>query len=242
MKIIPAIDIMDGKTVRLKQGKYDDKINYKIRPLEAAKSWMEMGAELIHVVDLDGARLGRPVNVEVVAEIAKKIKVKIQTGGGYREIEDIRKTIDKGVYRVIVSSRAFEEMTFADKCVKSFGKSVIFSLDIFGGKIGVQGWEKSLHLDIFKDIVPFLEQKGVKEVIYTDIKSDGTLAGPDMRTIQDFIDKTKLKVIVAGGVKNIDHILKLKKLERKDGGVSGVIIGRALYDGTINLKEAINAC
>jgi len=237
MKIIPAIDLIGGETVRLLQGEYDRMLNYEISPQNAALKWESMGAELIHIVDLDGAKKGNPENLPVVREIVKTLKIPVELGGGFRTGENISEALDAGVWRVIIGSRAFEDMDFARRVVKEFGARVIFSMDIKALKPSVRGWKKTLNLEI-SDILSFFASLGVKEIIYTDIESDGMLSGPNIDNLKRILSETDIKIISAGGVKTIEDILALKEME--DIGISGVIIGRALYEGTIDLKEAIS--
>jgi len=237
MKIIPAIDLIGGKTVRLEQGEYDRMLNYEISPQNAALKWESMGAELIHIVDLDGAKKGEPVNLSVVREIVKVLKIPVELGGGFRTVENISEALNAGVWRVIVGSRAFEDMDFARGVAKEFGAHIIFSMDIKALKPSVRGWKKTLNLDI-SDILSFFASLGVKEIIYTDIESDGMLSGPNIDNLKRILSETDIKIISAGGVKTIEDIHALKEME--DAGISGVIIGRALYEGTIDLKEAIS--
>lgn len=238
MKIIPAIDIIDGKTVRLEQGRYDRELKYEIKPVEAAREWESMGAELIHVVDLDGARQGRPVNLSVLKEIARAVNVPVEVGGGFRKEIDIKDALNNGAWRVIIGSKALEEIDFARNCIETFHAQVIISVDVKELKPRVHGWEKGLDLDLF-DVLKKFVSFGAKELIYTDIQKDGMLSGPAAENLEKILKEVKVKIISAGGIKTIEHIKELKKLEGL--GLSGVIVGRALYDGTIDLKEAIDA-
>jgi len=238
MKIIPAIDLIDGKTVRLKQGEYDRKMVYDISPVEAARKWADMGAELIHVVDLDGARDGRPVNLDVTEKIVKAVKVPVETGGGYRTKEHVVSALDRGVSRVVLGSRVFTDVSFARKIAEELKDKIIFSLDVKNFRPSVDGWKNTVDIDI-STVTGWFSDFGVKEIIYTDIKNDGMLAGPDMEGLETFLASSGLRIISAGGVKTVEHIKALKQLEAK--GLSGVIIGRALYEGTIDLKEAVLA-
>ena len=238
MKIIPAIDLIGGKTVRLQQGEYDRKMVYDISPVDAAKKWEDQGAPMLHVVDLDGAKEGKPVNLAVLAEIVKAVKIPVETGGGYRTRDEIRRAIDKGVSRVVIGSKALTDMRFAHNCVNDFGEKIIFSLDVKNFRPSVDGWEETVDIDI-PTVLGWFSDFGVKEMIYTDIKSDGMLLGPNIESIERILDVAHMKIISAGGVKTKDHVTQLKALESK--GLSGVIIGRALYEGTIDLREAIDA-
>jgi phosphoribosylformimino-5-aminoimidazole carboxamide ribotide isomerase len=239
MKIIPAIDLISGKTVRLREGRYDHKMEYDISPVEAALKWRSKGASMLHVIDLDGARNGSPVNLDIVEKIVKTVDIPVQTGGGYRTTADIHSALSAGVSRVIVGSRAFEDLNFAAMCVEEFGRNVIFSCDVKNFAPQVRGWEESLDVSIF-DIIRKFVTLGVKEIIYTDTEKDGTLSGPAVGNIERILDSVDMKIISAGGVKTTEDLLKLKVLEEK--GLSGAIVGRALYEGTLDLEEAINAC
>jgi len=238
MKVIPAIDLIGGKTVRLEQGRYDRKLSYEISPLDAARRWESMGAELIHVVDLDGARAGFPVNLQLVKEIADAVKVPVEVGGGFRRESEIREALDSGIGRVIIGSRAFEDISFARRCFDSFPGRVILSVDARNFRPQIRGWEQDTDVDMF-DVLREFVSFGVREIIYTDIQKDGTLAGPSTDQLKKILSKVDVKVVSAGGVKTVEHVLELKALEKL--GLTGVIIGRALYEGTIDLKEAIDA-
>ncbi|MBU1084098.1 MAG: 1-(5-phosphoribosyl)-5-((5-phosphoribosylamino)methylideneamino)imidazole-4-carboxamide isomerase, partial [Candidatus Omnitrophica bacterium] len=197
----------------------------------------------LHVIDLDGAKAGRPVNFEVAGRIAERTGIPVQTGGGFRTIGNIREALDAGVFRVIIGSRAFEDKDFIGECVRTFGEKVIFSVDVIGLKAGVRGWVETSDENVHEKLLPHLAENGVKEIIYTDIKSDGMLSGPNMDALRKIFEHVEMKIISAGGIKDIGHIRQLKELEVRPGakyGVSGAIIGRAIYEGTIDLKEAIN--
>jgi phosphoribosylformimino-5-aminoimidazole carboxamide ribotide isomerase len=237
MKVIPAIDIIEGKTVRLQQGKYDKKTTYDMDPVDAARAWESLGAELIHVVDLDGARENYPVNFEKVREIVESVNVPVEVGGGFRQEKDIKKALDSGIWRVIIGSKALKDIDFAGDCIKTFKERIIISLDVEDKKLKVHGWQTSLDLDIF-DLLRRLVSLGAEEVIYTDIARDGTLSGPNIEGLKEVLEQVDVKIISAGGIRDIGHVKQLKKLEPL--GLSGVIIGRALYDGTIKLEEAID--
>ncbi len=238
MKVIPAVDIINGKTVRLEQGRFDRELKYDIEPVDAARRWESAGAEILHVVDLDGAKEGKPVNVSVLREITKAVNIPVEVGGGYRREIDIKDALDHGAWRVIVGSKAFQEIDFARDCVQNFRERVILSVDAKDFIPRVQGWEEAAHHDFFHILSRFVKF-GAKEIIYTDIERDGMLTGPAVENIERILDEVKIKLVAAGGIKTLDHIRQLKRLE--DKGLTGVIIGRALYEGTIDLKEAIDA-
>ena len=239
MKMLPAIDLIGGKTVRLLEGRYDRKMSYDISPIEAAKKWESFGAEILHIVDLDGAKAGKPVNLNVAEEIIKAVKIPVELGGGYRLESEISAALDVGISRVIVGSRAFEDLEFAASCFDKFGEKVIFSFDAKNFVPQVRGWEESLDIDIFDLLRKFISF-GVKEVIYTDVSKDGTLSGPATSNVEKILDQININIISAGGIKDVGHVKELLPLGAK--GLTGIIVGRALYEGTLDLREAIRAC
>ncbi|MBD3378906.1 MAG: 1-(5-phosphoribosyl)-5-[(5-phosphoribosylamino)methylideneamino]imidazole-4-carboxamide isomerase [Candidatus Omnitrophica bacterium] len=238
MKVIPAIDLIDGKTVRLLQGKYDKELNYDVSPVDAARRWRKMGAELLHIVDLDGARKGRPMNLATAEEISRSVDIPVELGGGFREKKDIRGALAGGVARVIIGSKALTDIDFARSCIEEFGEKVIISVDARNARPMISGWEKGMDIDLL-DILKRFVSFGAQEMIFTDIEKDGMLSGPSTDLLEDLLSKVDVKLISAGGIKTVEHIKELKKLEPL--GLSGAIVGRALYEGTIDLKEAINA-
>jgi phosphoribosylformimino-5-aminoimidazole carboxamide ribotide isomerase len=239
MKIIPAIDIIEGKTVRLEKGRYEDKLSYAMDPVDAAREWELMGAELLHVVDLDGAKAGEPVNLYVMEQITRAVSIPVQVGGGFRKESDIKKALDKGIWRVIVGSKALVEVDFARDIIDVFKERVILSVDADRGEVKVDGWTRSIDVDLGQAIDRFISF-GAREMIYTDISKDGTLMGPDIPLLRKIFERHSAGFIYAGGVRTVEHLIELKELEKV--GLTGVIVGRALYDGTLDLREAIHAC
>jgi len=237
MLIIPAIDIKDGCVVRLTQGKFNDKKVYSRDPVQTAKHWVKLGAEIIHVVDLDGAKTGVPVNLEIVKEIAKNSAVKIEFGGGVRGIETIRELLDCGIYRVVLGTRAASDSAFLKKAFSKFKEKIIVSIDARDGFVSVEGWGASLKgLDVLK-FASLLKEIGFKQVIYTDIAKDGMLKGPNIQGIKSLLKETGLKIIGSGGISSLEDIRKLKTLEKT--GLFGIIVGKALYEGKFTLREAL---
>ena len=171
MKVIPAVDIIGGKTVRLEQGEYDRKLSYDVSPVDAARKWEAAGAELIHVVDLDGAKEGRPVNLSTVEEIVKAVNVPVEVGGGFRKEIDIKRGLDTGIWRVVIGSKALEDIDFARDCIESFKERVIVSVDAKDYEPRVRGWEEATGLDVFEMMKKFVSF-GAKELVYTDIKRE----------------------------------------------------------------------
>ncbi len=239
MKVIPAIDLINGKTVRLVQGDYGKKLDYDIDPMEAARKWESMGAELIHVVDLDGAKAGHPANLSILRKITKAVDIPVEIGGGYREESDIKDALSSGAWRVVLGSKAIEDIKFAKDCIDLFKEQVIISVDEKGFKPRVRGWVKEVDMGVF-DFIKKIRSFGAGEMIYTDIQKDGMMAGPSASRIKKVLREVKIKMILAGGISSLEDIIVLKGMEKI--GLSGVIVGRALYEGKLDLKEAINAC
>jgi len=237
MKILPAIDIMDGKCVRLFRGDYNKVSHYSDSPLIVAKRWKEMGAEWIHFIDLDGARYETPVNVKTAAEIKKNIEIKLEYGGGIRTMKDIESLLNIGIDRLIISTKALEDFDFIEKANISSGNKVIISLDFNeNGVVLKKGWVDNTGYNAI-DFGKKIFNTGVEEVIITDISRDGTLLGINRNIIKDFVASTGLKIYIAGGVSKIEDIVYLKSMENL--GIKGVIIGKALYENKIDLREAI---
>lgn len=236
MLIIPAIDLQDGCVVRFVQGKLNKKI-YSRDPLKAAKHWVKQGAKLIHVVDLDGAFTGQQKNLKIVKEIAAGVSVPIEFGGGVRKIEIIRDLLQAGIRRVVLGTKAVEDEVFLRKAFTEFKEQIIVSIDAKDEDLLIKGWKSA---DKAKGLFAFaetLKKIGFKELIYTDTLKDGTLSGPNIKRTKELLKKTGLKVIASGGMSSLDDVVKLRKLEKD--GLTGVIIGKAIYEGKFTLSEAI---
>ena len=237
MKIIPAIDIKDGKCVRLKQGKAEDKTIYNDNPLDQAMVWKGKGAELIHIVDLDGAFDGRPINIEMIADIVKKVGVAVEIGGGIRSLQIMEQYIQAGIERIIVGTLALNNPDQVQEACNRFPNKILVGIDVFDQKVAVHGWKTVSDIDL----IPFAKQMaeyGVNEFIITDIKKDGMLTGVDALFYQDLLEKIQKPIVASGGVQSLEDIKNLKPLENK--GLSGVIIGKALYEKKFDLTEAVN--
>lgn len=230
--IIPAIDISDGKCVRLIQGDFDKQTVYSNDPLEIALKWKDLGAKLIHLVDLDGAKTGKPINTGIISTIVRKIPV--QVGGGIRSKETIKKYLAFGVLRVVLGTVILENFEIAQSIFKEFGDKVVVGLDTKNGKLMTKGWILDSGLNVFKTAKK-LEGLGAKRFIYTDISRDGTLSEPNFKALKKLIETVQSPVIASGGISNVNQIKQLK-----DVGTEGVILGKSLYEGRINLKEALN--
>ena len=234
--IIPAIDIQAGAVVRFYQGATDKKI-YSRDPIKTARHWLCQGAELIHVVDLDGAFSGSPKNIGIVKKIVKETGARIEFGGGVRSIEAIRELLACGIKRVVLGTKAIEESSFLKRARDKFKDRVIVSIDAKDGRVMTKGWKSCAGNKDALSLVSALAKLGFKEVIYTDISKDGTLKGPSIMEIKRILKLAKIKVIASGGISSLEDIYKLKMLEKQ--GVSAVIVGKALYEGRFTLTEAI---
>lgn len=235
MILFPAIDIKDNKCVRLTQGKFDKVDVYSGDPVEMAKKWESMGAEYLHVVDLDGAKNEGFQNRNSIEKIAKAIKIPMQTGGGIRDEERIKNLLDIGVERVIVGTIAIENKMLLTELVKKYKEHIAVSIDALKGKVAVRGWQTVGNVDSI-EICGFLEDIGIKTLIYTDISKDGMLSGPNFDIYKVLSEKTKLNIVASGGVTTRDDIKKLNEMD-----MYGAIIGKALYDKRLDFKEALKA-
>ncbi len=236
MLIIPAIDLRNGKVVRLFQGKFNQEKIYSSDPVKVAKHWAKQGAKFLHIVDLDGASSGVSKNLEVLKNIITQVGVPLEFGGGVRSIETISELLELGVERVVLGTRAANDAQFLKKAWKKFGEEIIVSIDAKEGKVLTQGWNKSSSKTTL-DFAEELKEVGFKQIIYTDISKDGALVGPNILGIKELIRKTGLDVIASGGVASLKDLVKLNSLAKK--GVSGVIVGKALYEGKFTLAEAL---
>lgn len=233
MRIYPAIDIKDGKCVRLLQGRFSDVTVYGDSPADMAKKWEALGGEFIHVVDLDGALKGRGVNADAIREICESVSVPVQTGGGIRSMEDIEARLTLGINRVIIGTKAVSDSEFVKQAVDKYGEKIVIGIDAKDGMVAVEGWEKTSDFTAV-DFAKKMTDIGVKTIVYTDIATDGTLAGPNIAAMQEMAKSVDADIIASGGVGNIEHIKSLIPT-----GVEGVIVGRALYTGNVDLTESI---
>lgn len=233
MEIIPAIDIKDGKCVRLYQGDYNKVTIYSSKPEEVASSWQEQGATRIHIVDLEAAASGEMVNLEVVKRIRKAVKIPLQAGGGLRTIEAVKRLVDTGIDRFVLGTAAVENPQIIKEISLVYGDKVIVGIDARDGKVQIRGWLKSSTFTA-RELVLKMKDMGIKRFIITDISRDGTLSGPNFSLLEDMLKEKGSKFIASGGISTLDHVGKLKKL-----GFEGAIIGKALYSGDIKLKEAM---
>jgi phosphoribosylformimino-5-aminoimidazole carboxamide ribotide isomerase len=236
MLVIPAIDIKNGRCVRLVQGRMDQETVYSENPVEVAKKWVSMGAECLHLVDLDGAVAGEPKNADTIEAIADAISIPFQVGGGIRDIETVNLYLSIGASRVILGTAAYNAPYFVrDACEKRHGQ-IMVGIDARDGRVAIKGWEE-VTTKSATELAREFEGAGVAGVIYTDISRDGMLKGPNIEGIRALAQSVKIPVIASGGVSNIEDIKRLKELEPM--GVVGVITGKAIYTGSLDLREAI---
>lgn len=233
MQIYPAIDIIDGKAVRLSQGKFDDVTVFNENPVEAAGNWVNSGATYIHLVDLDGARYGKSFVIDIIKNIKKAYGIPVQTGGGVRTMEDIDIRINAGADRIIIGTAAVKNPELVKSAVEKYGDKIAVGVDAKNGMVAISGWEEVSDISAV-DLCLKMKAYGVKTVIYTDISKDGMMSGPNIESTKELIDKTGLDVIASGGVSHIKDIENVSKIN-----AAGVIIGKALYNGALDLKEVI---
>lgn len=233
MIIYPAVDVKDGRCVRLVQGQFNDVTVYSDNPVEMALNFEKLGAQYLHVVDLDGARLGEPRNIAVISEMAVKMGIPLQLGGGIRTIEMIEIILCKGIHRVILGTSAVRDPNLIKTAVSTFGSNLAVAIDARDGMVAIEGWAKTSEFTAI-GFARKMEELGAKTIIYTDISRDGMLTGPNLKAMEEMSKAVAVDVIASGGVRNIEDIRNLKEI-----GVSGVIVGKALYTGDIDLKEAI---
>jgi len=236
MIIIPAIDIKGGRCVRLYQGRMDKETVYSEDPVEVAGRWEDMGAEMLHVVDLDGAVSGRPVNLDVIKDIISSVKLNVQIGGGIRDLEIAKHYLSIGAYRVVLGTAIVNNLEFVNNMCTACPDQIVVSLDAKDGMIAVKGWTEVTGTDAIEMAKTF-EGIGISAIVFTDIKRDGTLTGPNIESIKKLVSNVNIPVIASGGISGINDIRAL--LNIKNPGIAGVIVGKALYSGAIDLGEAI---
>lgn len=233
MEIIPAIDIKDGRCVRLYQGDFAQMTVYADDPVAVARQWQAQGASRIHVVDLDGARTGRPQNVDAVLAITQTVQIPVQLGGGLRREEDVAAALALGVERVIIGTAAIVETELVARLLERFGERIIIGIDARNGMVATDGWTVTSTIAA-TDLAGQMAALGARRFIYTDISRDGALSGPNFTALAELVKPDGPAIIASGGIANLDHIRQLAQI-----GVEGVIIGKALYTGAIYLPEAI---
>ena len=234
MKIFPAIDIKNKKCVRLIKGDFDNKTEYEMSPVDQARKYKGHGFKNLHIVDLDGALTGEIVNIEIIQSIVSKFDLKIEVGGGIRNLDNIQKYIDVGVEKVILGSAAIKDKNFLKEACEKFPNKIALGLDAKDGLLSVSGWKENsnqLTLDYLKEVNDY----GVSRLIYTDINRDGMKQSPNFEETSKVADISNCPVIISGGVSSINDIKKAKSLKN----IEGIIVGKAIYDGDIKLEELV---
>ena len=234
MKIFPAIDIKDKKCVRLIKGDFDNKTEYEISPINQAGKYKDLGFKNVHIVDLDGALTGRTINLDIIQEIVGKYDLKIEIGGGIRNIESIKRYVDAGVEKVILGSAAIKNKEFLKEACEEFKNKIALGLDAKKGNLSVSGWKEDLNIKTL-DFLKNVKDYGVSRLIYTDIDRDGTKESPNFDETVKVATASSCPVIISGGVSSINDIKKAKDLSNKN--IEGIIVGKAIYDGDIKLEE-----
>jgi len=236
MLIIPAIDLIDGNCVRLDQGKANHKTVYSDNPSEIANKFSDAGAKRLHVVDLDGAFKGLPSNINAFKQIRKNFNGIIEFGGGIRTFEDIEKIIEAGADRIILGTMAYKSHDFVKQCIEKFGDIFIVGIDAKNGYVAVKGWVETTQVTA-ADLALDMQKIGIKSIIFTDIARDGMLTGPNIESLKNMLDSVSIKIISSGGISKMSDLEKIAEL--KHPAIEGVIIGKALYTGAINIDEVI---
>jgi len=234
MKIFPAIDIKDKKCVRLVKGDFDNKTEYEISPVDQAGKYRDHGFKNLHIVDLDGALTGKTINLDIIKEIVSKFDLKIEVGGGIRTIDSIKKYNDLGVEKIILGSAAIKDKSFLKEACEKFSNKIALGLDAKDGYLSVSGWKENsnqLTLDYLNDVNDY----GVSRLIYTDIDRDGMKQSPNFEETSKVANVSNCPVIISGGVSSMEDVKKAKGLKN----IEGIIVGKAIYDGDINLNELV---
>ena len=236
MEIIPAVDIRNGRCVRLIQGRFDQETVFADDPVQMALHWQSFGVPRLHVVDLDGAKSGQPQNVEIIARIVEALDIPVQLGGGIRNIDTARQMLEIGVDRIVIGTSAALDEKFAETAFSLFGEQVVLGIDAREGLVAVHGWQEILDLKAV-DFALKMQALGARRIIHTDIGRDGMLEGVNFHAMEEMTKAVQIPVIASGGVTTIGDIYRLKKLEAI--GLEGVIIGKAIYVGALDLHEAL---
>ncbi|MBI2864946.1 MAG: 1-(5-phosphoribosyl)-5-[(5-phosphoribosylamino)methylideneamino]imidazole-4-carboxamide isomerase [Chloroflexi bacterium] len=235
MIVIPAIDLRDGRCVRLFQGDYSQTTVFSDKPVKVARRWQAEGARWLHVVDLDGAASGQPANLQVVREIVRAVDIPVQLGGGVRNLDAIETALDAGVRRVMLGTAAVEDESLIATACRRFGDAIVVAVDAKEGLVATRGWKEKTAVSAI-DLVRRVRELGVERVLYTDISRDGTLTEPNFEAIGELLSSVDIAVIAAGGVSSVAHLRRLKAL-----GAEAAVAGKALYTGDLSLPEALEA-
>jgi phosphoribosylformimino-5-aminoimidazole carboxamide ribotide isomerase len=232
--LYPAVDILDGKAVRLVEGRFEDSTTYHDDPLEAARSWVEAGARYLHVVDLDGARDGEPRSIEHLRRIVQGTGVPVQYGGGLRTVDAVREALRAGAERAVVGTAAFRDVDFLDEILSVFGPRVVVSVDVRDGRISTSGWTQSTEMPA-EDVIGRLHDRGVASFVYTNVNRDGRLQGPDLDEVARVAKAVRGRFLYSGGIGDRDDLRALAAL--RSVNLAGVIVGKALYEKRFTVAE-----
>ena len=235
MEIIPAIDLRYGKCVRLYQGDYNVETIFSDDPVEVALQWQSLGAPRLHIIDLDGAARGELYHLDIIKEIASAVLIPTQVGGGIRQLETVEQLLKFGIERVVLGTAAVEDPKLIEQACRKFSESIIVAIDTRQEGIAIHGWQQQTELKAV-ELAKSMVKLGVKRFIYTDISRDGTLSEPNFTAIFESVTNIRAHIIAAGGISSLNHLRMLKQL-----GVEAAIVGKALYTGDINLKQALAA-
>ncbi|MDX2215189.1 MAG: 1-(5-phosphoribosyl)-5-[(5-phosphoribosylamino)methylideneamino]imidazole-4-carboxamide isomerase [Oculatellaceae cyanobacterium bins.114] len=238
MDVIPAIDLLEGQCVRLYQGDYAQSQVFSENPAEVAQQWVAQGAPRLHLVDLDGAKAGHPINTQTIAAIAKAVDVPVQVGGGLRDRQSVASLLDLGVHQVILGTVAVEQPDLVAQLCQEFPGKIVVGIDARNGKVATRGWLETSTVEAIA-LAQQMATLGAAAIIYTDIHRDGTLSGPNRDALRELATAVTIPVIASGGMSSVSDLMSLLALEAL--GVTGAIVGRALYTGDISLKEAVRA-
>jgi phosphoribosylformimino-5-aminoimidazole carboxamide ribotide isomerase len=232
--LLPAVDIRDGKAVRLRQGHFDEETVYADDPLEAARSFVEAGARFLHVVDLDGAREGEPVNLRHVERITAELDVPVELGGGLRSIASIRRALKAGAARVVLGTAAFTDPELLDEALSAFTSRILVGVDVRGGRVAVSGWTRATQTS-GEDAIRLMQQRGVTRFVYTNVDRDGMLEGPDLDEVRRVGEAVRGRFLYSGGIGSLEDLRGLRELRLVN--LAGVISGKALYEGRFGVAE-----
>jgi len=236
--LLPAIDIRDGRAVRLERGDFARETVYADDPLEAARSFVEAGARQLHVVDLDGARSGEPRNLEHLRRIATELDVPVQYGGGLRSVVHVREALAAGAARVVLGTAAYSDVEFLDAVLEAWEVRIVVAVDVRGGHVSVAGWEKTTQM-LPEDVVERMQGRGVRQFVYTNVDRDGMLEGPDLDEVRRMSEVIRGRFIYSGGIASLDDLAALRELRLVN--LAGVISGKALYEHRFSVPEAVQA-
>ncbi|MBS4179301.1 1-(5-phosphoribosyl)-5-[(5-phosphoribosylamino)methylideneamino]imidazole-4-carboxamide isomerase [Lederbergia citrea] len=230
MKILPAMDLIDGKCVRLYQGDFNQTTQVGSDPESQLKTFIEDGAEIIHIVDLDGARSGNPEQLELISKLSRSSTVPIQVGGGIRSIETVKAYIEAGVERVVLGTAALQDETFLKQALENYPENIVIGIDARDEKVAVSGWETETDVD-YIEFAKKMEQLGVRRIVFTDISKDGTMQGPNLLQLQKINEAVNCEIVASGGIRNQADLDAISEI-----GITEAIVGKAMYEGTIKLR------